>query len=81
MGRYILRIDRGEKAQPKTIEFEGADPHQAFALLGRERGVSSASLWQDGACLGTLRRKGEDFWELSGQEAPSTEPSAPRPAS
>ncbi len=81
MGRYILRIDRDAKGQPKTIEFEGADPHEAFALLGRERGVSSASLWQDGACLGTLRRQGENFWELSGQEAPCTESIASRRAS
>lgn len=64
MPRFTLKFERDDHSAPRTIEFEGEDPHEAFTILQREQADRQAALWQDGKLLGKITRKQADSWTI-----------------
>lgn len=64
MRTFSLRYENDGKGEPKSVEFHGEDPHEAFAILSRERVHRRVSLWEGEKRLGTLTRSRKNFWEL-----------------
>lgn len=65
MPTYTLRFEADGRGEPKAIEFEGDDPHQAFSILEHEASQRHVTIWQDEKCLGTLTRTRKGLWELA----------------
>ncbi|WP_374406285.1 hypothetical protein [Pelagerythrobacter sp.] len=66
MPTYTVRfVKTGDPEAIEEIEFEADKPDGLFAKLERERGVVSATLWEDGDKIGTLRRSTAGIWEIT----------------
>ena len=64
MPRFTLQFERDGQPEPRIIEFEGEDPHEAFSILQREQAVRPAALLQAGKLLGRITRKQADSWTI-----------------
>lgn len=66
MRKYTLQFEDDVRGKPKSIDFDGEDPHQAFWILCREDESRRALLYEGEQLLGVIRRTSDDCWELSG---------------
>ncbi len=64
MPTYSLRFEDDGQGEPKTIRFDGADPHEAFRLLQDEAPAREVSIWEGDKKLAVVRRGGQGVWAL-----------------
>ena len=64
MSTYTLQFESDDRGEPKTIEFQGEDPHAAFAILEHEASYRHVTVWEGDKCLGSVTRTRKGLWEL-----------------
>lgn len=75
MRTFTIHFEASAAGEARSIEFNGEDAHQAFAILARERAQCRATVWEGARCLGSVLRTGKDSWEI-GQLREPVAPSA-----
>jgi hypothetical protein len=65
---YRLKFMDDSRGLAKDIEFEASDAAHALIIAHKEASNRSAELWRDGKKVCTIRRIGEDIWEIGGVE-------------
>jgi hypothetical protein len=64
MRTFTLRFEDDGLGEPKTVQFDSDDAHEAFSILSRELSRRRVSLYDGENRLGTIRRTAEDGWQI-----------------
>ncbi len=62
---YRLKFPEEGTRCAKDLEFEASDAWQALIIARQEARNNPAELWRDGEKLCTIRRQGNEYWEIN----------------
>ena len=77
MPTYTLELEEDGFIEPRSIEFESADGHEAFRILSSNEYLQKAKIYRNENLVGTIVKTAENGWPLNPWVSVKTEGNAP----
>lgn len=65
MRNFILQFHDDGLGEPKRVEFESEDAHEAFSILGKEAERRRVTLFEGERLIATITRTASDGWQVN----------------
>ena len=65
MPTYTLELEEDGFIEPRSIEFESEDGHEAFRILSSNEHLQKATIYRNENLVGTIVKTAENGWLLN----------------